>query len=207
MLKQWVETDFRLTRTGHLRRHIQQNWIGSLVMTIEEFITLIGNSCQHDCLYHFTDESNFEQIDKRGLVSKALMRAEGWWPSTTGGNDWSHQQDIACGIDPYVNLCFTSSHPMKYLAHNDGRLPNPRYLIISPEVLRMPGVQIALGVANANATEILPLADALDRLDIEVIYSRTNWSDPETQARLRAAEKMEVLVPNGVARDLILGYR
>ena len=96
---------------------------------------------------------------------------------------------------------------MKYLAHNDGRLPNPRYLVISPEVLQIPGVQIAFGVANANDTVILPLSDALAHLDVEVVYTRTNWSDPDIQSRLRAAEKMEVLVPHGVPRDLILGYR
>ncbi len=174
-------------------------------MTLDEFIALIARSPQHRCLYHFTDESNFAEINRLGLVSKARMRAEGWWPATTGGNDWSHNQDTARGIDPYVSVCFTSNHPMKYLAHNEGRLPNPRYLGISTEVLRIPGVQIAFGVANANDTEIVPIADALNRLDTEVIYSRTDWSNPEINARLRAAEKMEILVPNGVERALILG--
>lgn len=176
-------------------------------MTVEDFISVIRKSSQHSCLYHFTDESNFESIDKLGLVSKERMRNENWWPTTTGGNNWSHQQDIARGIDPYVSLCFTSNHPMKYLAHKDGRLPNPRYLVISPEVLAVTGVRIAFGVANANDTLILPLSDALERVDIEVIYNRTNWSDPEIQSRLRAAEKMEILVPHGVSRSLIMGYR
>ena len=47
-------------------------------MTVDEFIALIKKSGQHDCLYHFTDESNFEQIDKLGLVSKERMRRDGW---------------------------------------------------------------------------------------------------------------------------------
>jgi hypothetical protein len=135
------------------------------------------------------------------------MRQEAWWPTRTGGNDWSHDQDSARGIDPYVSLCFTSNHPMEYLAHKDNRLPNPRYLLISPDVLRVPGVHIALGVANANDTVILPLDEALDHLDIEVIYTRTNWSDQNMQSRLKAAEKMEVLVPNGIECSLILGYK
>jgi hypothetical protein len=96
---------------------------------------------------------------------------------------------------------------MEYLAHKDNRLPNPRYLLISPDVLRVPGVHIALGVANANDTVILPLDEALDHLDIEVIYTRTNWSDQNMQSRLKAAEKMEVLVPNGIECSLILGYK
>lgn len=174
-------------------------------MTIEELVAYIQRSGQHRYLYHFTDESNFEGINRLGLASKARMREEGWWPETTGGNDWSHDQDTVRGIDPYVSLCFTSNHPMKYLAHNEGRLPNPRYLAIDPAVLLVPGVLIAFGVANANATEIISLADAIERMDLEVIYTRTDWSDPEVNARLRAAEKMEILVPNGVERRLING--
>lgn len=174
-------------------------------METEQFIARIERSHQHSCLYHFTDESNFQQIRLLGLVSKERMRAEGWWPRTTGGNDWSHQQDKARGIDPYVSLCFTCNHPMKYLAHRDGRLPNPRYLKISARVLLTPGVRVAFGVANANDTEILPLSEALGRLDLEVLYSRTDWSDPEVNRRLRAAERMEILVPHGVEKNLILG--
>lgn len=174
-------------------------------MTVDELIKTIMRSTQHKHLYHFTDESNFDLIDKNGLVSKKRMRVEGWWPITTGGNEWSHTQDTAHGIDPYVSLCFTCNHPMKYLANKEGRLPNPRYLKIAPEVLSIPGVKIAFGVANANTTNILPVAEAVPMLDIDVIYTWTNWSDPEVYQRLKAAEKMEVLVPNGVPRNLING--
>ncbi|MNY52372.1 hypothetical protein D3C86_1880380 [compost metagenome] len=73
-------------------------------------------------------------------------------------------------------------------------------------MLSIPGVKVALGVANANDAEILPLDEAVDRLDLEVLYSRTNWADPAINTRLRAAEKFEVLIPNAVPRDLILGY-
>lgn len=174
-------------------------------MTIDELVALISQSTQHRHLYHFTDESNFDTIKKKGLLSKEKMRAEGWWPETTGGNQWSHDQDIARGIDPYVSLCFTCNHSMKYLAHQDGRLPNPRYLKISPDVLRIEGVRIAFGIANANTTEILSIKDAIKKLDIEVIYSRTEWSKPEIYQRLKAAEKFEVLIPNAVPRNLIKG--
>lgn len=174
-------------------------------MNIDELIIMINRSSQHRYLYHFTDEANFATINTKGLVSKERMRRENWWPATTGGNQWSHNQDTARGIDPYVSLCFTCNHPMKYVAHLDGRLPNPRYLKISPEVLQIPGVQIATGIANANATQILPLDQAIKQLDTEVIYTRTDWSDAGIHQRLVAAEKFEVLVPHGVPRDLIKG--
>jgi hypothetical protein len=176
-------------------------------MPVENLIRLISASTRHKTLYHFTDEANFPSIDQHGLLSKAELRARGLWPpAATGGNELSRQLDLRNGIDPYVSLCMTRNHGMKYLAHQAGRLPNPRYLAIKAEVLRIPGVRIAFGVANANEVEILPVADAAGRLDVEVLYSRTNWNDPAINLRLRAAEKVEVLVPTGVPRELITGY-
>lgn len=177
-------------------------------MTIDQLIAHITASSQHKHLYHFTDESNFPSIDQLGLLSKEQLRAQGLWPPmAAGGNELSWQLDLHRGIDPYVSLCMTQNHSMKFVAQQAGRLPNPRYIVIKPEVLLIPGVKVALGVANANDAEILPLDEAVDRLDLEVLYSRTNWADPAINARLRAAEKFEVLVPNAVPRDLILGYR
>lgn len=176
-------------------------------MTVEELIQHINASTQHKTLYHFTDENNFRSIWEHGLLSKEQLRAQGLWPpQATGGNELSWQLDQDRGIDPYVSLCMTRNHGMKFLAHQDGRLPNPRYLAIKPEVLQIPGTKIALGVANANDVEILAVVDAVDRLDVEVLYSRTDWKDPAINLRLRAAEKFEVLIPNVVPRHLITGY-
>ena len=175
-------------------------------MTVEELIKFINASSQHKALYHFTDETNFPSNSEHGLLAKEQLRARGIWPPpATGGNELSWQLDQLRGIDPYVSLCMTRNHGMKFLAHQDGRLPNPRYLAIKPEVLRIPGTRIALGVANANNVEILPVEDAVDRLDVKVIYSRTDWKDPAINVRLRAAEKFEVLIPNSVPREYIIG--
>ena len=119
------------------------------------------------------------------------------------GNCLSHQLDDYRRISDYVSLCFTRNHPMKFLANQDGRLPSPRYLGITTEVLKVPGVRVAFGVANANETKIVDLVDAIAHIDIEVLYSWTDWRDPQVRARLRAAERMELLVPNGVPRVLI----
>ena len=84
-------------------------------------------------------------------------------------------------------------------------MPAPRYLGITTEVLRIPGVRLAFGVANANDTAILDLPNAIDQMDLEVLYSRTDWRDPQINARLKAAEKMELLVPHHVPVQLIAG--
>ena len=174
-------------------------------MNTKQLIAYIKASTQHKYLYHFTNEANFPSIASKGLLSKEQMRAQGWWPHASGGNELSRQLDTARGIDPYVSLCMTRNHRMKYLAQMDGRLPDPRYLAISPDVLEIEGTMIALGIANSNNVELLPVSDAIQRLDLEVLYTRTDWSNPDIQARLQAAEKFEVLVPHSVPRGMIVG--
>lgn len=174
-------------------------------MNIEDFITHINGSPQHNHFYHFTDEVNIPNIAKRGLLSKDQMRAEGWWPETTGGEELSHRLDDQRGISRYVSLCFTRNHPMMFVANRAGRIPSPKYLGISTAVLRTPGVRVAFDVANKNNARILDLEEAIPMIDIEVIYSRTDWKDPAVRARLNMAEKMELLVPDNVPRVMIAG--
>lgn len=174
-------------------------------MTIDQLIAHINVSPQHRYLYHFTDEANLKTISEKGLLSKNRMQAEGWWPAFTGGEALSHRLDDQRGISDFVSLCFTRNHPMKFVANRDGRLPSPRYLGITTEVLRLPGVRLAFGIANANETRIMNLAEAIALMDLEVIYSRTDWGNPEINTRLRTAEKMELLIPHYIPRALIAG--
>ncbi len=127
-------------------------------------------------------------------------------PDAAGGNLLSRGLDAHKGIDAYVSLCMTMNHPLKYLAQKAGRLPDPRYLAIASDVLKRDGVRIALGVANATEVEILPLADALahGKVDVEVLYLRTDWKDPVVQQRLQIVKKWEILVPDHVPCDLIV---
>ena len=184
---------------------IVERELGVPVVTIDEFIETIKKSPQHRYLYHFTDEANFDSIGVKGLVSKATMRAENWCPVAPGGNALSWSLDTYRGIDHDVSLCLTQNHSMKFFAERDGRLKNARYLAISPDILKTEGVRIAFGIANANGVKILPLAQSLEELDTEVLYSWTNWLDPVIQARLRVVERIEVLIPNAVPRPLIVG--
>jgi len=64
--------------------------------------------------------------------------------------------------------------------------------------------KIALGIANSKHIDIIPVCDAVSLLDVEVLYTRTDWSDPEIQTRLQVAEKFEVLVPHRAPREMII---
>lgn len=175
-------------------------------MTIGDLIAHMQKSNLYNSLYHFTDKANFQSIDTHGLLSKEKLRKMKLWPPPEpGGNDWSHSQDSLRGIDPYVSLCMTTDHGMVYTAKKEGRLPDPYYLKISPQILHVEDVKISLGVANATGAEILPLLQGIMRLDLDVLYTRTDWKDPEIQERLQEVRKYEILIPHCVPRNLIIG--
>ncbi len=175
-------------------------------MSLEEFIHCVKAGHIHKTLYHFTDIDNLPSIHANGLLSKEQLRIGGIEPKRPGGNDLSHRLDREKGIFDHVSLCLTLNHPMKYVAQSDGRISHPRYLRIRPEIVVTEGVLFSFGVANATEVRIVALKEALPAMDLEVLYRRTDWSDPEIQQRLRAAEKYEILIPRSVPVHMILDF-
>lgn len=154
--------------------------------------------------YHFTDRKNATPIREHGgLYSLAVLREMGIEIPAPGGNDWSHDADKLKGLDHYVHLCFRSKHPMEYSARKDGRINDAVYLQIHPDILRVEGIMFTADVSNKAGVEIIPLWEALNIIDFEVLYTRLDWNDPMVQQRLRQAEKYELLVPNHVPMKYI----
>jgi len=174
-------------------------------MKVDEFAKILAKGHQFTSLFHFTDAANTASIAKHGILSKDEANRRGVAVAVPGGNEWSRDADAHKGLNDYVNLCFTASHPMCHLAHLEGRIPNPRYIPIDVNVLKIEGVRITIGVANRADTELLEVEVGLERLDKEVLYTRTNWEDPDIQARRQSAEKCEILVPKIVPVSLIKG--
>lgn len=173
-------------------------------MTIEKFIQIMKKSTQgNQSLFHFTDTRNVPLIKQHGLLSANQRDALGISPVTTGGNELSQSADGWNNVREYVHLCFFREHPVEYLARRDGRIEQARYLGIDPQVLLLPGVQVSLGVANKTGVSRLPLTEGLEKLDIEVMYTRTEWRNPEVFERLQAARKCEILIPNHVPVEMI----
>jgi len=154
--------------------------------------------------FHFTDRRNAASIRALGgLYSLAALREMGIEIPASGGNDWSHDADAMKGLDRYVHLCFRPNHPMEFIARQDGRIVDTVYLQIHPDILSVSDVMFTADISNKSGVEAIPLIEALDIIDFRVLYTRTDWTDPDVQQRLRLAEKYELLVPNHVPIKLI----
>ncbi len=148
-------------------------------------------------LYHFTDRRNLPLIKEMGgLFPIALLDQKNIKVPAPGGNEWSRDADAPKGMGNYVHLCFRSTHPMEYVARQDGRITDSIFLQIHPSVMQFEGVRFTNDVANKAGVESIPIAEAEAQVDFEVLYTRTDWRDQAIKARLSNAEKYEVLVPH-----------
>jgi hypothetical protein len=92
---------------------------------------------------------------------------------------------------------------MEFLARQDGRITDSIFLEIHPHVLKFKGVMFTPDVSNKADVEAVPIAEAVAMIDFQVLYTRTDWSDPEIKERLKRAEKCEVLVPCAIPLEYI----
>jgi len=163
---------------------------------------LLNNSLS---LWHFTDSRNLVSIQSLGLLRTAELRRRGIVP-VTGGDHSSLAIDSYKGFDEYVRLGFLRNHPMAHVAIQEGRIQQVRHLKVSPSVMLHPGVLISDRVATAKDAIIKPSDEMVSSLDFEVMYQRTDWRVPEIQARRRASEKLEILIPLDIAPDHVSGF-
>ena len=58
-------------------------------------------------------------------------------------------------------------------------------------------------VANRKDAWPQPAEEMVGKLDLEVIYTRTDWKDPKIQERLKAARLCEILIPEAIPLEFI----
>lgn len=146
--------------------------------------------------FHFTDKRNIQSIrDNGGLYSLKQLSEKGISVPAPGGNQLS--QDLARHhkIDDYISLCFRPTHPMEFAAKDKGHIKETVFIPIKAAILDLEGTCFCNGVSNRNGAEIIPIDEAEDKIDFEVLYTKTDWSDTAIQARLQEAEKCEILIP------------
>ncbi len=155
-------------------------------------------------LFHFTDRRNLDMIRKLGgLYPIASLNEMGVTVPAPGGNEWSRDADGMKGMDKYVHLCFRPTHPMEYIARQEGRIVDSVFLSVHPDILTWDGVRFTPDVSNKSGVASCTIVEALDMIDFEVLYSRTDWRDPVVWQRLSQAEKCEILVPKKIPLDMI----
>ncbi|MHB1570443.1 MAG: DarT ssDNA thymidine ADP-ribosyltransferase family protein [Vulcanimicrobiaceae bacterium] len=155
------------------------------------------------CFFHFTDTRNLPSIRSNGgLLPWASVKGEVVAP---GGNDWSHDADAQRGLDEYVHLALFNEHPMEYRAKERGDIVTSCFLSIDSSILHRDGVLFCPDVSNKSGVAPLTLPQAIEVMDFEVIYDRTDWRDPEIKKRRAQAKKYELLVPGYIPLNLIAG--
>ena len=159
-------------------------------------------STQHTCFYHFTDARNLPSIKQHGLLSMRELRRRNIVIAAPGGDENSQMSDAQNGTDYYVCLCMTNSHPMAHIVRENRGL-DIRYLQIHPNIILQHGAKITLQASNRAGVAKIAADDAIDLMDLEVLYKRTAWSDLIINDRLKTAEKYELLIPDRVAREWI----
>ncbi len=161
-----------------------------------------------DCIWHFTDKSNKKSIQKYGgLLSLRELANKDIAIAVPGGNKWSHDADTTKGLDGYVHLTFVDDHPMLFKAKKEERIKNPIWVKIDVSVILAPEVRFTSDISNKTGVMILDHRKAVNEIDFEVLFARMNWSDPGINKRRQNALKSEILVPDIVPINKILGYQ
>jgi hypothetical protein len=158
-------------------------------------------------LFHFTPEINLPNIRAyAGIFATARLREMGI-EFTPGGNDVSLEQDTRFGMDQFVHLCWDYGHPMEYYVSTRGL--RTKYLEIDRAILYEPNVLFCPVVANSVDNETHTVRAAVDgnMIDYDAINRRIgSLRVPDNQARRRAAERSEILVPDFVPMKFLRNF-
>lgn len=170
-------------------------------MNLKEALTYYGKTS----VWHFTDKSNLVSIEKYGLLSLDIIIKEDIYVSCYGADELSHKLDRNRGLDKFVHLSLIREHPMQYVKTRDGEIPDPIWLEIDASVLFENQSIFSDRVANSNTAKLYEINDLDQVIDLEVLWGRTNWSDPIIQERRKIAKKSELMVANRIDINKILG--
>lgn len=155
-------------------------------------------------LYHFTDTRNLASIRQHGLLPLRDLLAKGIVIPAAGGDHQSHISDRQLDLDGHVHLSIMNQHPMAKAAQDDGRIATVFYIQIEPEVLHRPGVLFCPIVSTTKGATIRPIVEIDDHIDFGVAFkSYVDFQRDDNLSRVQAMRKLEVLVPGGIAPELL----
>jgi len=149
-------------------------------------------------VYHFTDKSNLENIEKYGIQSLKNLKINNI-QSTYGANELSHNLDRQKGLDRFVHLSFVKDHPMYHSAKKRGNLITPVWIELDISILLNDKTFFSDKVANSYGAKIFKIDDILKYIDIQNLF---NYNDFLLGKETR---KAEIMVNNYIPTNKILG--
>ena len=181
-------------------------WLGQIKKPLKikyknnwEIFKEIVNQNNINCLYHFTDRANIPSIKRRGgLYSWYTCEQKSIEIPIPGGSLLSRNLDLRYNLHDYVRLSFNKRQPMLYVAKRDGRINNPVFLEISPEVVYWEETLFSDENATANSAIIGCGLDDFERINFSFAKSG-QWQDEQEKKLIQA----EVLVKSHIPLSFI----
>ena len=153
-------------------------------------------------LFHFTDESNIEPIKKSGAIySNADLQRRGISPRYASSSD-SRSMDKSQGLDEYVRLSFTKSHPMMHTAMTCGRIGRPKVIEINPLIALMPNVLFSDRNALRNGAKIGSTHKDLSCVQFDIVRGNNGYLSMLEEQRM--FYQAEILVKGRVGSEMFL---
>lgn len=147
-------------------------------------------------LYHVTEFSNLESILKNGLLSLDKLENQNIKVEYCS-NQTSRDIDKYFGLSKYVRLAYTPFYDMIPAAIYYNNLKNPVVLLISPEILKLPGVKFTNKNAISNDAVLYNEDEIFDSLDFKKIYAKRNKGNCSLE-EYKNARQSEILVPQKI---------
>lgn len=152
--------------------------------------------------YHFTDESNIESIKKSGgLYSNSELLKKNISPRYASSSD-SRSIDESTGLDKFVRLSLTRSHPMMHTAMTCGRIGKPKIIEINPLIALMPNVLFSDRNALRKGAKIGSTHNDLLNINFSLTKGNTSYLDMLDDEKMYY--QAEILVKSRIGSEMFL---
>ena len=150
-----------------------------------------------ESLWHFTDRSNLESIEKYGLQSLFNIGKKEIPVERFGADTLSHSLDRSKKLDRFVHLAFVDDHPMYHMALSRENIVDPVWIEIDLSVIFEENILFSSMVANTTGAPIFKLEEVQKRINFDKMFNK----DFET---MKNARKAEILVHSSITPDKII---
>jgi len=94
---------------------------------------------------------------------------------------------------------------MQYVKKRNEDIPNPVWLEIDASILFSNNNIFSNQVANKTNVRTYNIEDLAKYIDLDVLWGRTDWRDPDIQKRRKSAKYGEIMIKNKIDIKDIVG--